>query len=98
MREILAVGLTLCSGLVLSGDLYAFSQPRGPACEMRPNIRDFGAPEGCGSEPGQHTRGLTMTSLATSSGTVVPRPAIVVMDCEYVRLDQFPVLYSHSSG
>ena len=81
-KSIFFTGAGIGVGLfaVTAAEGAAFAQPSQPACEWRPLYRDFGPPEGCGNEPGQHPRGTVVTSLATAGSTTTPTLAIVVYD------------------
>jgi hypothetical protein len=89
-------GLSLTAVAVAEG--VAFAQPSQPVCEWRIIGRDFGPPEGCGNEPGQHPRGTVITSLSTGGTIAQVTSAIILSDPEHVVLDQLPIAHSKSLG
>jgi hypothetical protein len=95
-KYIFVTGIGVGLFAIAAAEGTSFAQPSQPACEWQPPYRDFGAPPGCGNEPGQHPRGTVVTSLATASSTAAMTSAIVVYDSEEVRLDQLPATTSES--
>jgi hypothetical protein len=70
-----SIGVVVVGGLACVGlsEAAEFSRPSQPVCDERPQVSDFGPPEGCTDVPGPHPRSgrvATLTVSASSTATI----------------------------